>query len=81
MTVPQRELFTSVGRKNAEVKRKKKSCGLSEAVNADSVCFPFFFLQNRSPVELHPKPACLALPRRKTLVLFISQLKSYLARC
>lgn len=76
----------SMGSKNTEVKREEKSCGLSQAVNGDPVLLPefvvfFSFLQNQSPVELHPTPACLALPRGKTLVLFISELKLCLARC
>ena len=55
-----------------------KSCQLSEAVNGDFVILPqvfFFFLQNQSLIEPRPKPACLALPRGKTAMLFISQLE------
>lgn len=42
--------------------------------------FFFFFLQNQSLIEPCPKPACLALPRGKTVVLFISQLKVVLRK-
>lgn len=61
--------------KHEEEEGKKKSCGLSEAVNGDFVSLPqvfFFFLQNQSLIEPRPKLACLALPRGKTVVLFIS---------
>lgn len=71
---PNESFFTGVGSENMN-KKKKKSCGLSEAVNGDFVSLPqafFFFLQNQSLTEPCPKPACLALPRGKTVMLFIS---------
>lgn len=82
MTLPQREQGVKTARGRG---RGGGSCGLSQAVNGDSVLPPeyFFssFLQNQSPVERRPKAACLAVPRGKTVVLFISQLKLNSARC
>lgn len=68
MTVPQRKLFTGVGRENM----KKKEL---QAVNGDFISLPRVFfssLKNQSLIDSCPKPACLALPQGKTVMLFTS---------
>lgn len=87
MTVGQREPFTSAGSKNTALKRgEKKSGRLSEAVSRDFLLlleFVSFFSRSRIKALLNSFQNQRVWPchAEKTLVLFISRLNLYLARC